>query len=213
MNDDKLDEKTQRLVAEYHRPPEAPREEMWQVIARERAARRSTRQPARMPVRRIAAWGLAAAALVALGVGLDRMTARIEPPAAVAVTPAPAPRQGKPSVAQQLVTQNVLGQAEVFLTGYRADVRQGKAGHTDPAEAKQLLSATRLLLDSRVATDPRLRVLLQDLELTLAQITQDGSNPEDAKAITQGFEQRGVLTQLRSKVKSGPSLAVSQGAI
>ena len=211
MNDDKLDEKTQRLVAEYHRPPAAPREEMWQVIARERSARRSTRLPGRMPARRIAAWGLAAAALVALGVGLDRMTARIEPPAAVAINPAP--RQVKPSVAQQMVTQNVLGQAEVFLTGYRADVKDGKAGHTDPAEAKQLLSATRLLLESRMAADPRLRVLLQDLELTLAQITQDGSNPEDAKTITQGFEQRGVLTQLRSKVKSGPSLAVSQGAI
>ncbi|HEU4763919.1 MAG TPA: hypothetical protein VFS28_04660 [Gemmatimonadales bacterium] len=212
MNQDEpLEERLRQAAAEYHRPGEPPRDAMWQAIARARAGRRAPVR--RLPPRwRVAAWGLAAAALVALGVGLDRMAIRPDG----TVTPAPAPATATrraPSAADQLAAQDVLGQAEVFLTGYRADVRRGRIDHTDPAEAKQLLGATRLLLDSPAADDPRLRVLLEDLELTLAQITQDGGNPEDARTITQGLDQRGVLTQLRSKVKSGPAAAVSQGAI
>jgi hypothetical protein len=198
-------------VAEYHRPPEAPKDLMWEAIARERAVRRVVRRPA-LGVRRVATWGLAAAALVAVGVGLDRFLPRTaaapETPAVGAAAPA-----ATPTAAEQLATQGVLGQAEVFLTGYRADVKRGRLDQTDPSEARQLLAATRLLLDSRAASDPRLRVLLEDLELTLAQIAQDGANPQDAKNITQDFEQRGVLTQLRTNVKSGPAAAVSHGVI
>ncbi|HEU4763195.1 MAG TPA: hypothetical protein VFS28_00980 [Gemmatimonadales bacterium] len=211
MNDEPLDERLKQAAAEYHRPGEPPREQMWQAIARARAAGRTSvrRTPPRW---RVAAWGLAAAALVAVGIGLDRMV--IRPDGTVAPAPVPAATTPRaPSTADQLAAQDVLGQAEVFLTGYRANVRRGRLDHTDPAQAKQLLGATRLLLDSPAASDPRLRVLLEDLELTLAQITQDGGNPEDAKTITQGLDQRGVLTQLRSKVKSGPVAAVSQGAI
>ncbi|HET7024644.1 MAG TPA: hypothetical protein VFI39_05525 [Gemmatimonadales bacterium] len=212
MTDDELNEWTRRHLAEYHRPGETPREPMWQAIARERSARRVAQRPV-MGMRRIAAWSLAAVALVALGIGLDRVIPRRDG-TPTATTPALASgANAAPSTAQQLATQNVLGQAEVFLTGYRADVTHGRLDQTDPAEARQLLGATRLLLDSRVASDPRLRVLLEDLELTLAQIAQDGRNPKDAKTITQGFEQRGVLTQLRSKVQSGPAAAVSQGVI
>ncbi|MGH7533096.1 MAG: hypothetical protein ACREL4_07385 [Gemmatimonadales bacterium] len=213
MTDDELTERTKRHLAEYHRPGDTPRELMWQAIARERAARRVARRPA-VGARRIAAWGLAAAALVAVGVGLDRIVPRAGGSAPMLTATAPSSGANTaPTTAQQLVTQDVLGQAEVFLTGYRADVKHGRLDQTDPVEARQLLGATRLLLDSRVASDPRLRVLLEDLELTLAQIAQDGRNPKDAKTITQGFEQRGVLTQLRSKVKSGPAAAVSQGVI
>lgn len=214
MNDDEqLDERFRKVVAEYHRPPEAPKEAMWQAIARERAARRVVRRPT-FGIRRIAAWGLAAAALVAVGVGLDRALPR----AATTGTPAtatqpPAEAAAAPTTAQQLAAQGVLGQAEVFLTSYRADVKRGRLDQTDPEEARQLLAATRLLLDSRAASNPQLRVLLEDLELTLAQIAQDGANPQDAKNITQGLEQRGMLTQLRSNVTSGPAAAVSHGVI
>ncbi|MGB7211008.1 MAG: hypothetical protein WBC97_00100 [Gemmatimonadales bacterium] len=207
MTDDELNERTKRHLAEYHRPDETPREQMWQAIARERATRRVARRPA-TGVRRVAAWGLAAAALVALGFGLDRIVPRTNGALATSSGTTTAP-----STAQQLATQNVLGQAEVFLTGYRADVKHGRLDQTDPVEARQLLGATRLLLDSRVATEPQLRVLLEDLELTLAQIAQDGRDPQEAKTITQDLEHRGVLTQLRSKVTSGPAAIVSQGVI
>lgn len=212
-DNEQLDERLQKVVAEYHRPPEAPKDAMWQAIARERAARRVVRRPV-LNLRRVTGWGLAAAALVAVGVGLDRTLPHAAPgtaPTTSAQSPATTP--AAPTAAQQLATQGVLGQAEVFLTSYRADVKRGRLDQTDPAEARQLLVATRLLLDSRAASNPQLRVLLEDLELTLAQIAQDGGNPQDAKNITQDIEQRGVLTQLRSKVKSGPAAAVSHGVI
>ena len=210
MTDDELNEQMKRHLAEYHRPDETPRDAMWQVIMRERTALRQAHRPA-FGARRIAAWGLAAAALVALGVGLDRMTGRgVAAPASVA---AAAVAHAGPSTAQRLVAQDVFGQAEVFLTGYRADVSRGAPDRTSPAEARKLLGATRLLLDSRAAADPRLRLLLEDLELTLAQISQDGGNPSDARTITQGLDQRGVLMELRSNVRPGPAAAVSQGAI
>lgn len=211
-DNDQLDERIRKVMAEYHRPPEAPKDAMWQAIARERAARRVVRRPAAR-VRRIATWGLAAAALVAVGIGLDRVLPRPTASEPVASTPPSGPIAAAPTTAQQLATQGVLGQAEVFLTGYRADAERGRLDRTDPAQARQLLAATRLLLDSRAASDPRLRVLLEDLELTLAQIAQDGAHPQDARIITQGFEERGVLTQLRSNVKSGPAAAVSHGVI
>ena len=212
-DNEQLDERLRKVVAEYHRPPEAPKEAMWQAIARERAARRVVRRPV-LTLRRVTGWGLAAAALVAVGIGLDRALPRAANPATPAPSAqSPAGATAAPTAAQQLAAQGVLGQAEVFLTGYRADVKRGRLDQTDPAEARQLLVATRLLLDSRAASNPQLRVLLEDLELTLAQIAQDGGNPQDAKNITQDIEQRGVLTQLRSKVKSGPAAAVSHGVI
>lgn len=211
MTDDELQDATRKLLAEYNRPGETPREAMWQAISRERAARRPS--PRRgQGVRRIAAWGLAAAALVALGVGLDRMAGQggTAAPAPVAVRTTPA---AGPTTAQRLAAEDVFGQAEVFLTGYRADATRGTLDRTSPAEAKKLLAATRLLLDSPASTDPRLRLLLEDLELTLAQITQDGGDPSGARTITHDLDQRGTLSELRSSIKPGPAAAVSQGAI
>lgn len=209
-DNDQLDERLRKIVAEYHRPTEVPGDLMWEAIARERAARRGARRPA-PGFRRLAAWGLAAAALVAVGVGLDRMIPR-SAPTQPTLTAGPA-TPGTPSMADRLAAQNVFGKADVFLTGYRADIAHGRLDRTSPAEARQLLAATRLLLDSRAAADPRLRLLLEDLELTLARIAQDGANPQDARTISQDLEQRGVLTELRSKVRSGPAAAVSHGVI
>lgn len=209
MTDDELQDSTRKLLAEYNRPGEAPREAMWQAIARERAARRPAARRG-LGVRRVAAWGLAAAALVALGVGLDRMTGQGGTAAPVAVHATPA---AGPTTAQRLAAEDVFGQAEVFLTGYRADATRGKLDRTSPAEAKKLLAATRLLLDSPASADPRLRLLLEDLELTLAQISQDGGDPSGARTITHDLDQRGTLSELRSSIRPGPAAAVSQGAI
>jgi len=53
------------------------------------------------------------------------------------------------------------------------------------AWARQLLSNTRLLLDSPVANDPQRRPLLEDLELVLVQIVQlsPGSTSQDRDLI------------------------------
>ena len=44
MMDDRLDEQLKDLAAEYNRPPETPREEMWAAIQKNRAAYRAPRR-------------------------------------------------------------------------------------------------------------------------------------------------------------------------
>jgi hypothetical protein len=100
----------------------------------------------------------------------------------------------------QYAAQQTLGQAEVLLTQFRSDARAGTMEATSPAEARKLLLATRLLLDSPSLNDPRLRGLLEDLELVLAQIAEGSDLKEDRAVITEGLDRRAVLPRLRAAV-------------
>jgi hypothetical protein len=108
-----------------------------------------------------------------------------------------------------------LSRVEALLTGFRAE---GKAAGSDAnfsASARDLLSNTRLLLDSPELTDPQMRGLLEDLELVLVQITQlsaeDGHGEVDL--ITEGLKQRGLLPRLRSAIPAGSAVTSAQGEI
>jgi len=70
------------------------------------------------------------------------------------------------------------------------------------------------MMDSPAARDPRLKSLLEDLEVVLAQIAQvpAGRAGEDVDLITQGIEQRSVLLRLQTAVPAGPG-ARAQGAL
>ena len=74
------------------------------------------------------------------------------------------------------------------------------------AWARQLLSNTRLLLDSPVANDPQRRPLLEDLELVLVQIVQlsPGTAPQDRELIEKTLQREHVLTRLRTAIPAGP---------
>ena len=78
---------------------------------------------------------------------------------------------------------------------------------------RQLLATNRLLLDSPAATDNRTRILLQDLELVLAQIAQLSGRPSspDLDFITNGLDDSGVMSRLRTAVPSGTS--ATQGVL
>jgi hypothetical protein len=71
--------------------------------------------------------------------------------------------------------------------------------------ARELLTNTRLLLDSPVASDPQRRPLLEDLELVLVQIVQlsPGSTPQDHELIEKTLQQEHVLTRLRTAIPAG----------
>jgi len=102
-----------------------------------------------------------------------------------------------------------LGQAELLLTSFRADTRA--RGSVDPQVAEwagDVLSSTRLLLDSPAGRDPKLRALLEDVELVLAQIVQlraapAAAAPGDADLIDHALQQRDLLPRLRSAVPAG----------
>ena len=189
---------------EYHRPPEPPREAVWQAIQAERRVARATR-PA---PRRWVPWAAAAAALLAVGVGIGRLT---QPgpgtdrgaPVANWGPSAAAPRVSE--AAYRLTTVEHLGQSEAFLTLFRASVRTGGHERLASATARQLLATNRLLLDSPAATDRKTRGLLEDLELVLAEIAQLAADaqPDDRALIREGMDRGGMLSRLRTEVPAG----------
>lgn len=206
--EDRFEEQLREAARDYHRPPEPPREEMWAAIA---AARRREQRRV-IVIRPWLGWGLGIAALLAVGVGIGRWTARgrptVEPPAAGAEAP---------SLAYQLATTQYLSRTEALLTGFRAQDRRGAVDAQVAASARDLLGTTRLMLDSPAARDPRLRALLEDLELLLAQIarlpSRGTADENEMNLITQGLEQRGVLPRLRTAIPAGPAVTRPQGAL
>ncbi|HEU4748765.1 MAG TPA: hypothetical protein VFS56_09720, partial [Gemmatimonadaceae bacterium] len=67
-------------------------------------------------------------------------------------------------------------------------------------KASDLLVTTRLLMDSPAAQDPKLRGLLEDLELVLVQIARlrVERNRSDLDLIHQTVEQADVISRLNS---------------
>jgi hypothetical protein len=203
MDDDQLDESLRAAARDYHTPPDTPRDSMWRAIEAQRRADRASR-PA---VRRWIPWAAAAAALLALGVGIGRLTMPRTPiapaPAAPLAAGAGAPRVNE--TAYRLATVEHLGQSEAFLTLFRASVTSGSQDRLASATARQLLASNRLLLDSPAARDRKTRVLLEDLELVLAEIAQlsPQATAGDRELIREDLGRGGVLARLRTVVPAG----------
>jgi len=203
MDDDQLDESLRAAARDYHTPPDTPRDSMWRAIEAQRRADRA-RRPA---VRRWIPWAAAAAALLALGVGIGRLTLPGTPagpvPSAPLAAEAGAPRVNE--TAYRLATLEHLGQSEAFLTLFRASVHSGGQERLASATARQLLASNRLLLDSPAARDRKTRVLLEDLELVLAEIAQlsPQATAGDRELIREDLGRGGVLARLRTVVPAG----------
>ena len=115
-------------------------------------------------------------------------------------------RGEQPSSAYQLTTDRHLSEAEALLTSFRQRTTSDQQMDAQLGSwARQLLSNTRLLLDSPVANDPQRRPLLQDLEMILVQIVQlsPGSAPQDRDMIEKTLRQEHVLTRLRTAIPAG----------
>lgn len=110
------------------------------------------------------------------------------------------------SSAYQLATVQHLSDAEALLTSYRSRTSADRQMDAQLAKwARDLLTNTRLLLDSPVANDPQRRPLLEDLELVLVQIVQlsPGSTAQDHDMIEKTLQQEHVLTRLRTAIPAG----------
>jgi len=123
-----------------------------------------------------------------------------------AMSVASAPSTNGAASAYQLTAVQHLSEAEALLTSFRA--RSTADQQMDAqlgAWARQLLSNTRLLLDSPVANDPQRRPLLEDLELVLVQIVQlsPGSTSQDRDLIEKTLQQDHVMTRLRTAIPAG----------
>jgi len=85
-------------------------------------------------------------------------------------------------------------------------VRDPQAMQQAARWARDVLSSTRLLLDSPAGRDPQMRTLFTDLELILAQIVQLSGTPlqsRERELIDHAMRDRDLLPRIRSAVPSG----------
>jgi len=194
----------------YHAPRTPPREEMW---ARIEAARRDKHVIELRPWLR---WAVAAAAVLVLGIGIGRWSRNAPGGSKTAAgTQVSNEIDSLANVAYQVAATQYLSRTEAFLTSFRADANRSANTARLARQARDLLTTTQLMLDSPAADNPRLRSLLEDLELVLMQISllnpvQDG---HDRDLITQGMNQSNVLPKLRSAIPAGPVPVRTEGAL
>ena len=210
--DPKFDQWLRDAAKSYHTPHPTPREAIWKGIE---DARRNRRVIELRPWLR---WALAAAAVLVLGIGIGRWSMHQVSTADTRVAERPRTTNEIDSlanVAYQIAAMQYLSRTEAFLTSFRADANRSANTARLASQARDLLTTTQLMLDSPAADNPRLRSLLEDLELVLMQISllnpvQDG---HDRDLITQGMNQSNVLPKLRSAIPAGPVPVRTQGVL
>lgn len=162
--------------------------------------------------------GIAATLLV--GVGIGRLTAPGTPatgvPAVAAASGAPSTAPARPGVTLvpaanvaeplQRATFEYLARAVTLLDSLPRSAQGASLGGDARfvSDAAQLLGTTRLLLDSPAAQDPRMRDLLEDLELVLAQVARLRTAPraDELTFIAEAMDSRDVVPRLRTVAAS-----------
>jgi len=138
-----------------------------------------------------------------MGIGLGRFTMNrattTEPTVTAQATPVETATPS--SNAYDKVASELLGRTVVLLTSLPSEARNS-SGERFSNQATELLTSTRLLLDSPAASDARFKDLLEDLELVLAQIAmlQSGRTRQEIDLITDALEERDVVPRIQSAV-------------
>lgn len=211
MTDERFDELMRDAERTYRKPPEPDFDAMWQNIEQQHFGATAERRngAAKPPSFRLLTnrWiGIAATLVAGIGIGRASMmvgrpsTSDVAPPVANAyndVTPRNDASLGRP---YELETSRYLGQTAALLVSLPSEVRHGGANPQFAVRAADLLSRTRLLIDSPASTDPAMRGLLEDLELVLMQVVrlQGNNSAVDLDLINRALEQRDVIPRLRT---------------
>jgi hypothetical protein len=201
-DDNDLDQMLVELRRSYNVPPAPPLDEMWGRIARERFGARARARRARV------AWWTGLAAALVVGVGIGRLTGPGTVTVASTDDSRPAAgglRAADTTTAYDRATARYLGQTAALLIALPAEARAGRTDQRFVARAAELLTTTRLLLDSPAAADPKVRALLEDVELVLAQVARLESDRGrvEFELIAQALEQRDLLPRLTSAAAAG----------
>jgi hypothetical protein len=224
-NEEKWNEALRDLARDYNQPPMiVPREAMWAAIV----AGQRRRQPRILQIsRRFAPLAAAAVIVLAVGIGIGRVTVShsartpnttntASNSAANSATPTAVPEAYAIATTQQLL------EVQALLTAFDANNRQATGDATrDPQAgskasakadaqadahlaswARDLLSNTRLLLDSPAGADPHRRQLLEDLELVLVQIAalSPDAAASDRAAIAHTLDDAQVLPRIKAAI-------------
>ena len=209
----KLNNLMEREARSYNEPPEPPLDEMSASIAAQDWTRAASGGTSGAPATRggMRRWVMdrrfQAAAVLLIGVAIGRLSlGRHASVPAVASNNVPVTRVASAvpdtgfAAPYQVATSRYLGQMAALLIALPVDPH-----HMDAAENQQfisragdLLTTTRLLLDSPAADNPSMRNLLEDLELVLAQVVHLRAAPSrtELDLIHQALDQREVLPRL-----------------
>jgi hypothetical protein len=209
MSDDQFEQFVANAAKGYREPPTTPREAMWQKIQAARQAERA--KPARVidfesRGRALQGWYLAAAAVAAvlvIGIGIGRLSVPTKPAEVAGHAASDSASLKRSQTVMRFATAEHFSRIEALLTDY-------ETGRTDAdfqATARDLLARTRLLLDSKRLSDPRLRALLEDLELVLVQVSrlEPRASREERGLIDDGILERQVRLRLRNAIPAGPT--------
>jgi hypothetical protein len=216
MND-RFEELMQDAARTYRKPPVPDFDAMWQsieaamdrpnVIASIGADVTDDERPspgARRAAQARITQRLAIAATLVIGVALGRASMSISPAAQAIPSELVAVNDGASApMPYEQETSRYLGQTAALLIALPSEVRAGRADEQFVRRAGELLSRTRLLIDSPAASDPRMRDLLEDLELVLAQVVRlqnDTTSRTELDLISRALEQRDVIPRLRTAV-------------
>ncbi len=106
----------------------------------------------------------------------------------------------EPNAAMQIVSRDHLSRAEALVSVVAASPADAAMDSLTGRWARDMLTNTRLLLDSPAGEDPVRRRLLEDLETVLVQLLQRTGGAVDERALIDRTLER---TQLLSRLRSG----------
>ena len=212
MNDEKFEEFLQREAKEYNAPPAiVPRDEMFAAIMASRKSEAGSRKTedrgvqAENRVRSSRFVWIGMAATLLIGVAIGKFALARQDAAAPALAGlnggASTPLNRADTISYARAATAELSRAEALLTAYSASGANVAVDKQLSSWARDILSNTRLLLDSPAADDPARKRLLQDLELVLVQMVQrspEAGASEERAHIDRSMERTQVLTRLRS---------------
>ena len=203
MKDESLDRLMHDAKDTYRVPPTADFDAMWTAIEREHFD--APVQPVLAPRRNAWLPAIGIAATLLIGVGLGRFTAPVTTDIPIVTDAAAGTAAPTVTVVGDPLTRTTYEYIARTVALLDSLPNSGGAGRLKrdqrfAAQATQLLGTTRLLLDSPAATDPRLRDLLEDLELVLAQVASLRTAPraEDLTFIAEAVNERDVVPRLRA---------------
>lgn len=199
MTEEKLNELLDDAKRTWLEPTQPDFQAMWGRVEREAfgTARNNNRRPSWVM------YSIGLAATLVIGVGIGRLSMKTDATSTVATaTTARDSVTASAASSYDKAATELLGRTVVLLTSLPDEARSVGSGERFSTQAIELLTNTRLLLDSPAASDVRFKNLLEDLELVLAQIAmlQTGRTRQEIDLITDAVEERDVVTRIRSAV-------------
>ena len=207
MDEQRLDQLLDDAASTYRTDAPAPGDDLWARIEAEAfdtpmLAQRTVAPTAQKRLPWAMLSGLIAASLM-IGIAIGRMSNGGGAPLADRSVASTATTAMIVKDQYHQETEEFLGKTAVLLAALPADNGTGDGASAQlVSQAGQLLTTTRLMMDSPVGSDQRMRQLLQDLELVLAQVArlQPQRQRTEMQFISSALEQRDLVPRLRSAV-------------